>query len=214
MTTLEEKKKNRWLMLRKFYEKANGQSDYNIINMWEVGKDLGWDRETTNATFDYLQGERLLKAMTLGGGAAITHEGVKEVEQAEEYPEKPTLHFPPLIVYVGDTYTIGQAGAVGPHAHAHDMTFSQIWTELQPSIDLSKLAEELSRLRQEMRKDAIEPEHDIAISEIAKAEQAAKAGNGSKAVAHLKTAGKWALDVATKVGTSLAMEAIKKSVES
>jgi hypothetical protein len=96
MSTLGEKKKNRWLMLKKFYEIANGQPN-QIINMWEVGEKLGWDRETTNATYDYLQGERLLKAMTLGGGATITHEGVKEVEKAEAYPEKPTLHFPPMV---------------------------------------------------------------------------------------------------------------------
>jgi len=39
-----------------------------------------------------------------------------------------------------DTYNIpGQAAAVGPGAHAHDNTFQQI----QGSIDLPKLAEEL-----------------------------------------------------------------------
>ena len=212
MTSLEEKKKNRWLMLRKFYEIANGQSDH-IISMWEVGEQLGWDRETTNTTYDYLEGERLLKAMTLGGGATITHEGIKEVEEAEEHPEMPTLHFPRMIVYIkGDSYTIGQAGAVGPHAHAHDMNFNQIWNEVAGSIDLPQLAKELSKLRLEMKKEAIEPEQDIAVSEIAKAEQAAKSGNGSKTLEHLKSAGKWAFNIATKIGTNLAVEAIKKSM--
>jgi hypothetical protein len=113
-----------------------------------------------------------------------------------------------------DSYKVGQAGAVGPNAHGHDITFNQVWTELQATIDLTRLAEELSSLRQEMRKVALEPEQDIAISEIARAEQSAKAGDGSKTVACLKSAGKWALDVATKIGTSLAAEAIKKSMES
>lgn len=117
-------------------------------------------------------------------------------------------------VVMRDSYKVGQAGGVGPDAHAHDMTFNQVWTELPSSIELPRLAEELSRLREELRKLAIEPEQDIAISEIARAEQLAKAGDGSKIVAHLKSAGKWALDVATKIGTSLAAEVIKKSMES
>jgi hypothetical protein len=103
MTILEERKKNRWLMLRKFYELAKGHADYEIVDMWEVGNELGWDRETTEVTYDYLQGEGLLKAMTLGGGATITHEGVKEVEKAEEHPQEPTLHFPAFIVNIAGT---------------------------------------------------------------------------------------------------------------
>jgi hypothetical protein len=117
-------------------------------------------------------------------------------------------------IVMGDSYKVGQAGAVGPNAHGHDITFNQVWTELQATMDVTKLAEELSTLRQQMRKVALEPAQDIAISEIARAEQSVKAGDGSKTVAYLKSAGKWALDVATKIGTSLAAEAIKKSMES
>jgi hypothetical protein len=74
------------------------------------------------------------------------------------------------------------------------------------------LANELALLRQEMKKEAIESEQDIAVSEVAKAEQAAKSGDGSKTLQHLRSAGKWALDTATKIGTSLAVEVIKKSM--
>ena len=63
-----------------------------------------------------------------------------------------------------------------------------------------------------MKKEAVEPEQDIAVSEIAKAEQAAKAGDGPKALKHLKSAGKWAWDFVTKVGASLTAEVIKKSM--
>jgi len=115
-------------------------------------------------------------------------------------------------VNMGDKYNVGQAGAVGPNAHAHDMTFNQIWNQLQGSIDLAQLATELSALRQEMKKEAVEAEQDIAVSEVAKAEQAAMSGDGSKTLSHLRSAGRWALDVATKIGTSLAIEAIKKSM--
>jgi hypothetical protein len=112
---------------------------------------------------------------------------------------------------MGDSYKAGQAGAMGPHAQAHDMTFNQVQYQLPSSIDLTQLAIELSQLRQQMKKEAVEPDHDIAVSDIARAEQAAKAGDRSKIVEHLKGAGKWALDVATKIGTSLAVEAIKSA---
>jgi hypothetical protein len=105
--------------------------------------------------------------------------------------------------------TGGNQGAVGDQAEAHD--FTQVSNQTLGSIDMTVLASELSRLRTEARKEATEPEHDIAVSEIAKAEQAAKEGQGSKVMQHLKLAGNWALDVATKIGTGVALEAIKKS---
>lgn len=89
-------------MLRKFYEITRGHAGHYNINLWEVGKDLGLDRDTTAATYDYLRGEGLLKSMTIGGGATITHEGVKEVENAEENPQEPTMHFPAFIVNITD----------------------------------------------------------------------------------------------------------------
>jgi hypothetical protein len=32
---------------------------------------------------------------------------------------------------MGDKYVVSQAGAVGPEAHAHDMTFNQIWNQVE-----------------------------------------------------------------------------------
>jgi len=108
--------------------------------------------------------------------------------------------------------TGGNQGAVGDEAVAHD--FTQVSNQTLGSIDMTALAAELARLRVEARKDAVEPEHDMAVSDIAQAEQAAKEGQPSKVVQHLKSAGTWALDVATKIGTSVAVEAIKRSMGS
>lgn len=107
MNLLEEKRRNRWLMLRKFYEITGGRSDAYIVDMWDVGEQLGWKRETTETTYDYLEGEGLLKAMTLGGGATITHQGVREVEDAESNPNEPTLHFPRFIINFNNETTYG-----------------------------------------------------------------------------------------------------------
>jgi hypothetical protein len=109
-----------------------------------------------------------------------------------------------------DTYTItGQAGAVGPGAHAHDNTFQQI----QGGIDLPKLAEELGRLRKAMKAEAAGTrEQDTAIGAVADAEDAASRRDGPAAVRYLKSAGTWTLGIAEKIGVSLATEAIKKAM--
>ena len=111
-----------------------------------------------------------------------------------------------------DTYNIsGQAGAVGPNAHAHDMTFTQIGSRIEQSMDLTTLASELEVLRQALKKEATTEEHDIAVADVGKAKKAAEAKNSAKLAESLKSAGKWALDVATKIGVSLATDAIKQS---
>jgi len=89
------------------------------------------------------------------------------------------------------------------------MTFQQIGGQIEKSIDLPQLAEELSKLRQAMKQQATEAEHDIAVSDIAKAEQAAKSKDTSKIAEYLQSAGKWTLDIASKFGVPVAIEAIK-----
>lgn len=113
---------------------------------------------------------------------------------------------------VSDSYFVGQAAAVGTHATAHDITFNQTLNQGGISIDLRKLEYELSILRQELRKQANTPEHDIAIAEVANAEIAAKSGDQSKAISHLRKAGKWVLAVATSIGCGVAASAIKAAL--
>lgn len=115
--------------------------------------------------------------------------------------------------HLGDNYEVsGQAGAVGPRALTHNMSFNQIVAQFEESVDLSELAEELSRLRQAMSQEAKETEQYISLGDVAKAEQAAKGKDASKVVESLKSAGKWAFDVSTKIGVSLVSEALKQSM--
>jgi len=107
-----------------------------------------------------------------------------------------------------DTYNIsGQAGAVGPGAHAHDMTFQQ---NQAGGLDLPKLAEELGRLRKAMKDSATgTPEQDKAVAD---AEDAATKGDEPTTLRYLKSAGTWTLGFAQKIGVGLAVEAIKKAM--
>jgi hypothetical protein len=113
---------------------------------------------------------------------------------------------------MGDEYTVGQAGVVGPGGHAHDMTFNQIWNQAGSDIDLSVLASELSELRARLKEEAMDPDHDIAVGEVASAERAAREGDGPTVLEHLAKAGQWALDVATRIGVPVAVAALKTAL--
>jgi hypothetical protein len=113
-------------------------------------------------------------------------------------------------VVMGDQYNVsGQTGAVGPQAHAHDISFQQIWSQASKQIDLPKLATELRQLQEFLRDAASEPDHRVAIGQVEAAAEAAEAGNGPKALEYLKAAGKWTFDTASKVGIGVAIAAAK-----
>ena len=111
-----------------------------------------------------------------------------------------------------DQYKTGQAGAVGPGSQAHHINFNQIWNEAGSSLPLPTMAQELSKLREVLLQTAAEPEQYSAIGAIASAETEARKGNGAKMLEYLSTAGKWTLDTATKIGTTVAAAAIKESL--
>ena len=142
--------------------------------------------------------------------------GYDERIQELEILRTPNLNKPPQIIVkeqiMGDQYKVNQAGAVGPQAHAHDMTFNQIGTQLEKSVDLLGLANELSILRKAMMKEATEAEHSIAVGDVAKAEQAAKSKDATKVAEYLKSAGNWALDIASQIGVPIAIEALKRAI--
>lgn len=115
-------------------------------------------------------------------------------------------------VIMGDKYEASQVGAQGPGAHAHKMTFQQIWNQSQGDIDLPKLAADLATLRSAMKAEAVSPEDDASVGLVAAAETAAKKGDGPTTMQHLKAAGKWAFDIATNVGTAVASAALKTAL--
>lgn len=65
--------------------------------MWNLGTELGFDRETTQRITQYLRGEHLLDPKAIGGLIGLTHFGIKEMEQALSNPNKPTAHFPAVV---------------------------------------------------------------------------------------------------------------------
>jgi len=111
---------------------------------------------------------------------------------------------------MSDTYNVGRAGAVGKNSSATNFSFTDS-PQQADSDQLRRLADELAVLRKEMKLQATEPGDDVAVAEVAQAEEAAKAGDATKAQTHLARAGKWALQTATALGVALAVAAIKSA---
>jgi hypothetical protein len=109
----------------------------------------------------------------------------------------------------GDTYNVGQGVGVGRNVKMDNVVVNQV--QGAESLDLPALAAELAQLRFEMKKQATDPEHDVAVGAVAATESAAKNGDEKSVLDHLKTVGQWALDVGVKIGVPIAIEAIKKA---
>ena len=112
---------------------------------------------------------------------------------------------------MGDIYNVQGAGAVGPGATATDVKINQTWQSLE-NHDTESLARELAVLRAELKLRATDAEHDLATGEVASAQLAAEKGDGPAVIAHLARVGKWTLEVATSIGTTVAAAAIKAAI--
>jgi hypothetical protein len=111
-----------------------------------------------------------------------------------------------------DNFQAGQAGAMGPNAQADSMNFIQMLREGIGESSLANLACELETLRTSMLSESKSVAQDAAVAAIAQAEAAAKRGDAKSVLVLLKSAGKWAMDVATTIGTAVAAKAIEKSL--
>lgn len=116
-------------------------------------------------------------------------------------------------VHISDTYSANQVGIMGRNVHAPNATMQQTLQQPAVKIDLATLAQELARLRLALRAEVTTAEDDVAVGEVALAEVAASQNDESKALRHLKNAGKWALSVAEKIGVGVATSAIKSAID-
>ena len=86
---IQKARENRFKFLQKVYDTSDGDENV-MMNMWELGKELRFDRDETEKLTQYLIGENLIKFVALGGELSITHYGVIEIEEALLKPEKET----------------------------------------------------------------------------------------------------------------------------
>lgn len=114
-------------------------------------------------------------------------------------------------IVMGDKFEASgqaQVGNMGNKATIDSITFGSQEKPLE-GIDLGALLFELEILRREMRKQAVSTEEDAAVLAIGQAMSAAENEDAAGTAANLKGAGKWALGVASTIGSGVALAAIK-----
>ncbi|MEU1439519.1 hypothetical protein ABZ438_36415 [Streptomyces sp. NPDC005786] len=106
--------------------------------------------------------------------------------------------------------TQSQVGAQGPNAKAED--FTQQADQRQLAADMPELAIELERLKQQLVLAASSSSEYQAVAEIQAARESADEGDEGGVGRHLANAGRWALDVASQIGTSVAEAALRQAL--
>lgn len=146
--SIDDKKKERFLFLQKMYDTTDGNSGY-IVDMWEVGSELGFDREKTRNLVEYLRDESLLESKTLGGGISITHDGIIEIEYSLTNPDSPTDHFLPInVIHIENMNN--SAIQQGSNYSTQNINFN-----VDKSEDLKKIINELEDIKEQLTLDRL-----------------------------------------------------------
>lgn len=113
--------------------------------------------------------------------------------------QKSTIHN-----YMGNVYNVNQAMAVGDNAQVNNSSFVN-------QAETNQLNKELLQLIDAIKKEPTSSEKENSIVQLSEAKEELVKGDKQKFLGALSKSGKWVLDVATKVGTSLLTEYIKHS---
>ena len=123
-----------------------------------------------------------------------------------------TIRSTNIYIVMGDSYSANQVGAMGPNAQATNNTFSQSSQTAENTLELKGLVSELTSLIDYLKTMQSSPETQKAIIEIERAQQAAQNGVQADVLKHLRSAGDFGLNVASKIGVGLAVAAIKQAL--
>jgi hypothetical protein len=139
-------KKNRFLFLSKLYDYSIADTR-TVFKMFEVGAELGFDYDLTKKVVTYLVDEGLLEYFGTGGTIQLTHQGLKEMEEAYEHPEKPTKHFPPTVTY-NNNITITSTGSGSLINTGNENTFT-----ITNNFKSSKIIEKANQIIEAVERD-------------------------------------------------------------
>jgi len=92
--SIQETQRKRFQFLQRLYEVTEG-NELASVNLWELGKELGFTHPEIDRIDDFLREEGLIKQIAYGGIVGITHEGIVEMESALSRPDEPTTYFQP-----------------------------------------------------------------------------------------------------------------------
>lgn len=111
------------------------------------------------------------------------------------------------------TMKADRGGVVVNRSKVRDIETKYTSKKKTEPIDLKTLAVQLEELRVAMKGEGKSTAHDIATGQIAAAKEAADNKDQKGTVSALKSAGKWALGVAQKIGVTVASKAIEDAMK-
>ncbi|MCW2963171.1 MAG: hypothetical protein JWO17_423 [Actinomycetia bacterium] len=126
---------SRFSFLRAVYDKSAGNR-LARLGLHSLADELGIDHDEAHKIADYLVGENLLEWRTMGDGGhmAITHSGIKEIEEVISAPDEGTEHFPPLVI--AENYI-----------HVGSMVGSSLQQGTQDSVQISASTLDVAELK-------------------------------------------------------------------
>jgi predicted transcriptional regulator len=198
---LEERRRLRLLFMNTVYEKTRGDR-FTFTNLAEIAPALNLNTEEAGVIGEYLVGEGLIKWATFGGGIAITHHGIKVVEEALNQPNLPSYYFPAAItvLHVGQNTGQIQVGTSGSTQHQ----IQGIGDDDQ--AELARFVQETKRARERLGVDAnAGAELDAQLATI---DAQMKSPRPQRAV--LKGAGEVLVEILKSASGSAAAELIKQ----
>lgn len=141
MNQIQDIKMKRYQFLHKLYDLSSGDI-FKTFNMYEIGKELGFDRNLIQNIVSYLKNEGLIEIRAIGGIISITHLGLQEIEKAFSNPDKPT-DFPSLNIIL-----IGQMA----HSQIQQSSSKSIQTGIVDENKYSEIREVIKLLRENLDK--------------------------------------------------------------
>ena len=113
-----KRQRDRYVMLRTLWRESKGDYRRFERDLVKVLVDDGMEREAAILAYQYLVREGLIKISGSGHSASITHEGVKEIEDSIQHPDRDTEHF--VFQVIQNTFN-GPVAAVqtGPSSSAN-----------------------------------------------------------------------------------------------
>lgn len=158
MDQLTQKKARRFKFMKMLYEMSDGDTN-KIIDLDQIGNNMGLTGLETENTSQYLKNEGLLAYLTLGGGIGITHYGVIEVENALSEPNTPTHYFPAINIINIENMTGSQiqqgtiqSSQTNQYTNFCSVTLEDFLTELKAKkCDLYLTADDENELDSEIK---------------------------------------------------------------
>jgi len=160
MSNSIEKQSQRFEFLKLVYDTTQGIQN-KLVNMWDIGEELGLDKQTIEAVAQYLVGEGLIKVWTFGGSLSITQLGIKEIERATTDLPEPTEHFPDVFNMSGDFR--GAVINIKSNLTRVSQSINAIPnSDLDVKAELGRLVDELAQLLQSVPSENIDDAEAVA----------------------------------------------------